>query len=1814
MVDRLLSILGLDTTPTGGVRPNDPVEAIGNLLGATRSVGDAFAGALTGTGAQVSLIKEALGVPDVNSRQLAIARAARSSPNPWVDALAANRAASELPPGPMELTPSIGERAVVEPIGAALSGGANALLGHSPVNLLWQALSGHPLYTPPRVDFNTRMDPRGQQQALAMALDPTNLLGTGAFPDLARATEAVPVLGRATGALARGDAAVQTLADALTGFPGRLSTRAGLPRAVLPAVGGALGGGILGPADTPQDRLRNALLGAGAGALFLSGHGGAAERVAASQGMERAHASLTADLIARLTEERASGFGGRHGFGVEAPATPPPLGIPESTPGFGARGSLPDPDYPAAEPTLDDVLHGHVHAPDETPGVAPLAPSWSIPIEQTRLGQGTAQLDAVTAGLDPVLLARVDDLAARIGGVPNPTQVRQELGLARGEERPYHQYALLKGQAIAPRGTTLAAGIHPDTGPTGQNLFALAREQMVETTPRAALGDVATGAGPLPDQLDFRGHIAQRAAEEGRQPGDYLLQAQDPNRPLPPSGKASDRILRKLRADKRGVLVQGFEQANHWARELTGGSGYPVDPKLDAEVVGAAKMMARPELQADPSLWRDEVAKDFPVRADGTPMSPKDYDSLHAASRKYLDTQLARVVNEDMVPHLDNLVRYMKTGVNRGVTGWYENTLDWLGQRFGSDAPIFVEFLAATSPNNEVSANATAALKAYTEWKFGYRPGQMFGEVTGRDAEGNLVKTPGYLGLHRSNLNHIFDGTPWGDLKVQDFLNSFYEGFLAKRAAETGETPLDVLGKIGFDSPAWRRFSDAYRNDPTARAVTVDVWDTRAKGFSGMPRNAAEALPKLAAVVAKGPTKDVSQDAVAKAAALMDDPERLDAILKGHGPEFFFEQGIPIDALLSGTDAPSTRQAYLFRKALGQELGTRLGITPREGQAGLWFGAKQSWEAPGWVKQPASEGGPFEQYIGEGLGTGTPADYVARRATETFAKQAGQVRDLAQREGIARVYGRALDQLPAKLQTYARGQIGTEVGRALPPPEQLPQELGRFATGTDPARVLGAVDAHYRDLATRAARETPVSEAVKLRERFPDLIGAGPGVEVGGGPTFDTGLTGARGLLSTAQHAAAGAFTGGVVGGAYGAASVPEGSDPETVQAGYMSGASHGVLLGLLGGGALGSARNPEGWTRQLATLPVVIGRTLVPKLATLATGLAANPDNVAYAARQVIEATKHDLAAGTPHARFSWGNFWRDWAARTIVTPKNQLQDYLSGRFYLGAFGGREALAVANQAALEESATRGATGAAGTTPQVIRSIYDKVGLGRYDPEIGQNQGMLGGVDPGKDRQYMSPLARTLTGAGQAMFDPRAHAALPVVGPLVFGGLRGLLAPGVEAGFRAANTLTHDAHRWGLLGKELSEGLALAADDFLPQLGQAAASLDPHGLFSPQDVAAIAGPQAAGEWEARVLATGAVAEERVLRVFGDYNNTTILDRTLGKIAPFTRWATRTIPPAVTLAARHPGITAGIAGAVEADKQRAREEGRPPYTAGTVPIPGTDRRADVLSLAVPAGGQLGGEERAIPADATPLETAYLTLTNTLGRVGFQPHPAGQIAAYMLGLDRAPGALDRFAGIEQGLGGPAVPNLPREGLDWARRLTGHGIPADPVENRMAELWMAEHGEPLSRSEAGLAQSLDPTSDLYRRAVADVRAQNLGQNVISSTAPVTVSRDNPMRQVASLAGGGRDLADERAIAALDAAGNPRDAETLRQMNAAKLAAKPEAYTYRDVGTDARKWALVDAWERGTGNRILTTPGLGRNAYNAARKQLLAALGLGK
>jgi hypothetical protein len=591
--------------------------------------------------------------------------------------------------------------------------------------------------------------------------------------------------------------------------------------------------------------------------------------------------------------------------------------------------------------------------------------------------------------------------------------------------------------------------------------------------------------------------------------------------------------------------------------------------------------------------------------------------------------------------------------------------------------------------------------------------------------------------------------------------------------------------------------------------------------------------------------------------------------------------------------------------------------------------------------------------------------------------------------------------------------------------------------------------------------------------------------------------------------------------------------------------------------------------------------------------------------------------AAGLGHyvsAPRGVGQAVRDFLNQTrsviVATPKNQLLDVLHTRAMAREFSptGSDPAGTLDRIADELRANEAAPDAYGRLSDTLRAAQERWGFKGYVPDLGQGQvGALAQEEPGR---VLPATQRVINGM---VMELRTKGP---VGLLTFpvGGARGYFQPGIDAFFQRINrapqrggreglyTLTGDANSW-LAAHTFLGDLARRGVDVTPLAGQA---------FTPEQVEAVAGTQAANEWRSLLATVWGGAEAETKRVLGDFGKRTALEKVplIGRMFWLAGWSQRMLPVYAQVAARHPGVSMAVGGALANQAQGLKAEGLPPWAAGGVDTP--IGRVNLLSP-MPFSGELAGEAlSALGGQEGEPQTGYQKFEGIAGGLGLPVNPLLGTAAYVAGLTpRRPGDLDRYAGVEnaligKGLGAVGLPNptlqdVAGQGADYghlidrAREIVtgleagdlkaGKKPPASETDKEWNRLMFERYGLPISDPHM-IGAVIDvqlrdkspdtPAARLYRQAEANVAGRQGKQGIVSAVSPLTISRIDPLARQANIGRQDQPYSYEQISAAYDA-GQKKVVQQMTKANAASKAPNQRVY---EGASEAQRTALVKSW----------------------------------
>jgi hypothetical protein len=585
--------------------------------------------------------------------------------------------------------------------------------------------------------------------------------------------------------------------------------------------------------------------------------------------------------------------------------------------------------------------------------------------------------------------------------------------------------------------------------------------------------------------------------------------------------------------------------------------------------------------------------------------------------------------------------------------------------------------------------------------------------------------------------------------------------------------------------------------------------------------------------------------------------------------------------------------------------------------------------------------------------------------------------------------------------------------------------------------------------------------------------------------------------------------------------------------------------------------------------------------IATPAQATAAGVDRYTRGARGPVEAVN---------------DFLNQTRGVVVATWKNQVLDVLHTRGMLREFSptGADPAGTMDTVADELRANEGAADAYGKLSDTARTTLEGWGFKGFLPDLGQGQvGALAQEEPGR---ILPATQRVINGM---VMEFRTKGPL---GLLTFpaGGARGYFAPFLDAFFERLNRLPQRAGRETLYTLTGDANSFLAAHNFLGSLAQRGVDVTTLAgrRFTPEDVEALAGTQAANEWRSLLATVWGGAEAETKRVLGDFGAKTALEKVplIGRMFWLAGWSQRMLPIYAQVAARHPGVSMAVGGALANQAQGLREQGLPPWAVGGIDTP--LGRVNLLSP-MPFSGELAGEALSAlggGGDEGDQQTGYQKFKGIAGGLGLPLNPLIETGAYIAGQtgNQRPGDLDRYAGVENAiLPGPTVGIDYGAMLDKARQIVtgleagdlaaGKKPPASEADKEFARLVAERTGLPLSdpRNIGAVIDSLadDPNTlaaQWRKEAEANVAGRQGKQGVVSAVSPLTISRIDPLQRAAAIGRQNQPYSYEQISAAYDA-GQKKQAQAMTKANAASKAPNQRVY---EGASEAQRTALVKSW----------------------------------
>jgi hypothetical protein len=564
-------------------------------------------------------------------------------------------------------------------------------------------------------------------------------------------------------------------------------------------------------------------------------------------------------------------------------------------------------------------------------------------------------------------------------------------------------------------------------------------------------------------------------------------------------------------------------------------------------------------------------------------------------------------------------------------------------------------------------------------------------------------------------------------------------------------------------------------------------------------------------------------------------------------------------------------------------------------------------------------------------------------------------------------------------------------------------------------------------------------------------------------------------------------------------------------------------------------------------------------------------------------------------------GQATRDFLNQTrsviVATPKNQILDVLHTRGMVREYApvGSDPASAVDTIADELRANEAAPDAYARLSDSLRSAQERWGFEHYVPDLGQGQ--VGALAQEEAGRILPAAQRVINGT---LMELRTKGPVGLL-TLPLGAARGYLQPFADAFFQRLNRLPQRAGREALYTLTGDANSFLAAHTFLGGLARRGVDVTPLAgkAFTPEQVEAVAGTQAANEWRSLLATVWGGAEAETKRVLGDFGQKTALEKVplIGRMFWLAGWSQRMLPIYAQVAARHPGVSMAVGGALANQARGLKAEGLPPWAVGGIDTP--LGRVNLLSP-MPFSGELAGEALSAlgGGDEGDRQTGYQKFKGIAGGLGLPLNPLIETGAYIAGQtgNQRPGDLDRYAGVENAvLSGPTVGIDYGTMLDKARQIVtgleagdlaaGKKPPASEADKEFARLVFARTGLPLAdpRNIGAVIDSLADDPDTLaarwrKEAEANVAGRQGKQGVVSAVSPLTVSRIDPLQRAAAIGRQDQPYSYEQISAAYDS-GNRKVAALMQAANTASKAPDQRVY---DAASEAQRLGLVAQFVR--------------------------------
>lgn len=351
---------------------------------------------------------------------------------------------------------------------------------------------------------------------------------------------------------------------------------------------------------------------------------------------------------------------------------------------------------------------------------------------------------------------------------------------------------------------------------------------------------------------------------------------------IPEGNLATAKLVREPIGEHQNAVASALEKVADGARKRIAKRGIRLNAAGDLENLPDMALELAADAFSRRLRDRDAMAS-WAVQKWGDVVKPF-IDKLIDRAQKHFVRMFKDTGNAEA--NLDELMALHESGAY-GM-GWYEKTAAWAKEKFGSDADMFLRFLAVTSANGQTESGAAMALKAYAQWRMdmpfvGFRGKSMTGQlqrVARGENLGDFTKIQNFLDALRGNPDAVVLDR-WmidamglkekgGALRENDY--RIYSQVVKDLARENGMTPRQFQAAVWEGARVRALHTKWEKGGPAAAAktgsarpledlidrklagMTPEEYAKESQGHLKMMQNLYQALQPVRTGIIKGET------------------------------------------------------------------------------------------------------------------------------------------------------------------------------------------------------------------------------------------------------------------------------------------------------------------------------------------------------------------------------------------------------------------------------------------------------------------------------------------------------------------------------------------------------------------------------------------------------------------------------------------------------------------------------------------------------------------------------------------------------------------------------------------------------------------------------------------------------------------------------------------------------------------------------------------------------------------------------------------------